>query len=186
MSTPEMKAAGVNSLIGTLRSAVDADRFESFIHALPAGTAALIVRPRLAHEWIPLVDVAPLHPVALSVLFDGRLAAMYELGHLQVQKDLNGMYRLFLRVASPGFIADRTQALYGTYTRDCGTLRLEGRTSTGLDLVIENRPHSSPAFYEALRGSIAGALELTGVKGLTISATDESNPHRRVFRAAWH
>ncbi len=181
-----MKAAGVNSLIATLRSSAPPERFEAFVQALPAATASLIVRPRMAHEWLALADVAPLHPIALTVLFEGRLAAMYDLGHLQVQKDLNGMYRLFLRVASPAFIADRTQALYDTYTRDCGTLRVEKRTSTSLDLVMDDRPHSSPAFYEALRGSIAGALELTGVKDLKVSSLDEGKASRCVFHAVWH
>jgi len=182
---PAVKGAGVNSLIQVLRQMSNAERFAQFERHLPPQTAALIERPRLAQEWVPLEEAAGLYAAAVTHLFDGDMARLYEVGRQQMRKDLSGIYRVFMRVASPAFVAGRAGALFEVYGRDAGTLSVGARTDTSMELILANRPFASPAYFEALRGSIAGTLELTGVRDLSVTIVDEHLPDRRVYLARW-
>lgn len=185
VATPELKAAGVNSLIGVLAQMTTPDRFAAFVRSLPPATASLVTRPRLAQEWVPLAEVDPLFTMSLDGLFDGDLRCFFELGRRQLRADMCGIYRVFLRVASPAFVADRAAAISDVYRRACGTLRIVGRTDHSLDILISERPFPSAPLFEYQRGSISGALELTGVKDLTVDIAGRPGIDSCLFRARW-
>lgn len=183
--TPELKAAGVNSLLAVLQTMVGRERYLAWARTLPAATSSLIHQPRLAQEWIALETIAPLYPSALHDLFAGDTERLYELGRQQLRNDMSGIYRVFMRVASPGYVADKTAAIYAVYARGCGTLSVVARTDNSLEFLLDHRPFPSLAFFESLRGSIAGALELTGIKDLKVVALDAARADQCRLRATW-
>jgi len=164
---------------------VPSSRFAAWVRTLPTSTSSLITTPRLAQAWVPLQDINPLYTMSLDGLFDGDLQCLYELGRRQLRNDLNGIYRVFLRVASPAFVADRAAAIYGVYGQHCGSLSVVGRGDHSLDLLVDDRPFPSAALFQYLRGSIAGALELTGVSDLEVELVDDPRPDACRFRASW-
>lgn len=172
-------------MLAVLRSMVAPERFSAWVRTLPPATAALIHQPRLAQEWIALEIISPLYTSSLDGLFDGDTERMYELGRQQLRNDMSGIYRVFLRVASPAYVAEKTSAIYAVYARDCGTLSVLARTDHSLDILVADRAFPSTPFFEALRGSIAGALELTGVKELHVVTIEDAKPDERLFRASW-
>lgn len=180
-----LKAAGVNSVISVLASMVAPAAFQAWSRQLPPATLSLIERPRLPQSWVPLEDINPLWTSSLTGLFGGDLSKLFELGRLQLRADMSGIYRVFLRVASPGFVADRAAAIYGVYGQNCGSLAVVGRTPTTLDIAVTERPLPSAAVYEYLRGSIAGALELTGVSALRVEMVKAPHDNERHYRATW-
>lgn len=184
-TSPAVKGAGINSLIRMLRQMSDPARFAEFERHLPPHTAALITRPRLPQEWIPLQDAAGLYAAAVTHLFDGDMSRLFDVGRQQLRNDLSTIYRVFMRVASPAFVASRASALYEVYGRDAGTLRVGARTDTTLEFILANRPFPSPAYFEAMRGAIAGTLELTGVRDVSVTIVDERGPDHRVYLAKW-
>ena len=180
-----LKAAGVNSVIAVLATMVPKPAFDAWVRQLPPSTASLIERPRLPQSWVPLADINPLWTESLTGLFGGDLQKLFELGRLQLRADMSGIYRVFLRVASPAFVADRAAAIYGVYGQHCGTLAVVARTANTLDIAITQRPLPSAAVYEYLRGSIAGALELTGVTNLRVEVVAAPQDNERLYRATW-
>ena len=185
-AVPMIKAAGVNSMIEVLASLAP-DRFRAWVGTLPPATADLIHRRRNPQSWVPLEALNPLYTLSLDGLFDGNIERLFELGRLQLRNDLSGIYRVFLRVASPGFVADRSAAIYAVYGQDCGTLKVVDRTEHSLDVLIDQRPLPSAAVFEYLRGSIFGAIELTSVKDLAVVMVPQ-NPEtadRRLFHVSW-
>lgn len=180
-----LKAAGVNSVIAVLATMVPKPAFEAWVQQLPQATASLIKHPRLPQSWVPLADINPLWTDSLPGLFHGELHKLFELGRLQLRADMSGIYRVFLRVASPAFVADRAAAIYGVYGQHCGALDVVARSNNSLDIAITERPFPSAALYEYLRGSIAGALELTGVNNLRVEMVAAPNDHERLYRATW-
>jgi hypothetical protein len=181
---PMLKAAGVNSLVAVLVTMVPKERLTAWVKHLPPATAALIERTTMPQSWVPLEDINPLWTESLS-LFDGDLHKLFELGRLQLRADMSGIYRVFLRVASPGFVADRAAAIYGVYGQNCGALTVVNRFEGGLDIAVTERALPSTPLYEYLRGSIFGALELTGVSNLEVKVVAEPRDNERVFRATW-
>jgi len=185
VSVAELKAAGLKSLFTALQQLAPPGAFEPWVHALPTTMAELLLRPRYAQEWVLLEQVHPLYVSALDDLFGGDTDKMFEAGRLQLRTDLLGIYRVFLRVASPAFVADRAAAIYGVYARCCGTLSVTDRGQHFLDARVEQRPFPSEAFFHTLRGAMHGALELTGVSGLRVEIVGAPAADTRLYRATW-
>ncbi|HEY1097844.1 MAG TPA: hypothetical protein VGF99_02910 [Myxococcota bacterium] len=182
---PELKAAGVNSMLKVLRDSITPAELLALQRVLPPPSVSLITRPRLAQEWVPLEHVAPIYETSLRVTFKGDAQKLYELGRQQLRNDMSGIYRVFMRVASPWYVADKTASIYAVYARHCGTLELVRRGERQLEFLLAKRPYPSHAFFESLRGSVAGALELTGVKDVVVSTIGEPSADSRLFRASW-
>jgi hypothetical protein len=185
MSVPELKAAGVKSLFTALQQVAAPGAFEPWVHTLPTTTAELVLHPRYAQEWVLLEHVHPAYVLAHADLFGGDIDKMFEVGRVQLRNDLLGIYRVFLRVASPAFVAERAAAIYGVYFRDCGALSVVDRGEQFVDVKLEQRPFPSEAFFHGLRGSIHGALELTGVSGLRVEIVGAPADDTRLYRATW-
>lgn len=186
MSTPLIKAAGFNSLVATLRGMVPGPDFDAFVAGLPRACADLILEPPLAMSWISLEDAEPVYALTFERLFNRDPNRMVELGRAQLRTDMTGIYRMFLRVASPAFVAARTSEIYGVYARDCGTLRTVVEQPGRIEILLADRPFPSPAFYHYLRGSVLGAMELTGVKQLSVTiAEGAGNSTRCLLRVTW-
>jgi hypothetical protein len=183
---PEIKAAGFNSLIAVLRGMVPAPAFESFVAALPRECGDLIREPPLAVSWLPVAHVAPVHQGAFEHLFAREPAKMCELGRLQLRADMSGIYRLAMRVATPAYIAERTSKIYALYARGCGTMRTLVDQPGRLEILVENRPLPSSAFYHYIRGNILGVIELTGVKRVSATILEGGGDSARcLFRVTW-
>jgi hypothetical protein len=186
MSAPELKAAGFNSLIAVLRGMVSAPAFENFVAALPRECADLIRQPPLAVSWISLEHSVPVHQAAFEHLFAREPAKMCELGRLQIRADLTGIYRLAVRVAAPAYIFARTSKIYALYARGCGTLRMVVDQPGRVELLVEDRPFTSPAFYHYFRGNILGVTELTGVTRISVTIVEGGGSSSRcLFRVTW-
>lgn len=186
MTTPLIKAAGFNSLITTLRGMVTGPAFDELVAVLPRSCADLILEPRLAMSWIPLEQAEPAYPLIFELLFNRDPVKMFELGRAQLRADMSGIYRSFLRIATPAFVAARASEIYGVYARDCGTLRLVVDQPGRIEILLEGRPLPSPSFYHYFRGSVFGAIELTGVKQLGVTiAEGGGNSSRCQLRVTW-
>ncbi len=181
-----VKAAGVNSLVTLLLERAPAERLAPWQRSLPPETASIVTQRRLASEWLPVEAVAPLYETALKMLFNDDANILYEVGRQQLRNDLSGIYRVFLRVASPHYVADKTAQIYSVYAQHCGTLEVIERAEHSLEIAMMNRPFSSHAFFETLRGSIAGVLELTGVKDVVVATVASPDTDSCVYRATWH
>jgi hypothetical protein len=183
---PLLKAAGFNSLIRVVRHKVSEPAFDRFAMCLPNATRELIGRPPLAISWIPLETSAPVYEVLHEQLFARDDSMMFELGRRQLRADMTGIYRLLMRVTTPEFVATQAAKIYGNYTRNCGTLRAASGDLHRLEIMMEDRPFSSRAFCDYMRGSIFGVMELTGVNDLAVSMTALPGfPARCRFGATW-
>ena len=162
------------------------DAYDTFVAGLPPRTRALILQPPLAVSWISLEDSVPVYTLAFERLFDRDPGKMFELGRAQLRADMTGIYRMFLRIASPRIVGARSADIYRLYTRKCGTLTVVVDQAARLDVLVEGRPFGSAAFYHYLRGSVFGVFELTGVKRLNVTLVDGGGDLPRcLFRVTW-
>lgn len=181
-----IKAAGFNSCIATLRGMVTGPALDELVTVLPRACADLILEPPLAMSWIPLEHAEPIYPLVFEHLFNRDPVKMFELGRAQLRVDMSGIYRMFLRVSTPAFVAARASEIYGVYARDCGTLRPVIEQPHRIELLLEGRPFPSQAFYYYLRGSVFGAIELTGVKQLSVTIIEGGGISSRCqLRVTW-
>ncbi len=162
----ETKAAGFNSTVTTLRKMVSPDRFEAFVARLPPDTASLVHKPPIATSWLPFPRIVPLYEGAHRDLFGGSDEQVFDLGRRQMRDDLNTLYRIFMRVASPQFVVERATQIWGTYLRDAGHIAVTRNEDRLIEVLADGYPAMSPTMWHYVRGMIHGTVELTGVPSL--------------------
>jgi hypothetical protein len=172
--------------VETIRSMVEPASWESFVAELPAPTRALVVQPPMATAWVPLDATVPLYIHAHDRLFKRDESRMMEVGRRVLQRDLKTIYRVVIRIASPGYVAARAARIYDTCARDAERMSVPLEQPQHLEVLVEGHPYPSVAFWALMRGSVAGVLELTGVKNLQVTLIDGGGvrDHAR-FRATW-
>lgn len=183
----EAKAAGINSSIQVLRQMVPAETFAAFLEQLPPNLADLVRRPPVATAWVPLAISVPFYERAYRELFGGSDERMFELGRRQSREDLSTIYRFFVRIASPSFVAARAAQLWGTYARDAGTMRLTRNDDRVAELLVEDYGAASAPVWPYLCGMVHGILELTKVAGIRVTIVEGggASNHARL-RVTWH
>lgn len=186
MRRPQTKAAGFNSSITTVRGMVTKEEFERFVAGLPPVSAALIQAPPLAMSWIPMEQTIEVHGRIFSDLFRGDPERMFEFGRRQFLADMNTMYKAFIRVASPRFVAGRAASIYETYTRDAGTMKVARDEERLIDLLVEGHPFPTTGNWAYLRGTVHAVIELTGVKDVKVKIAEGGGGSARcLYRITW-
>jgi hypothetical protein len=183
-SKVELKAAGFNSTVDVTRDLVGAAVFDRFVDQLPPELADYIKRPRLATAWIPFADFIRISELMGNQLFGGDLERAFEVGRRQFKADLSTVYKVFVRLGSVSFIAKRCALIYGTYTRNAGTMKVLAEQDHQLDVEISGHPFARPSLWQYLRGTVHGAAEASGAKSVKTTIV-EAQGQRCVIRLAW-
>jgi hypothetical protein len=186
MTEPEAKASGLHSWIRTVRETVDDAAWARFVDAVPKESQALLQHPPLAITWLPTRVLEPIWQRSTEILFGGDLERVAEVARRQLRADLSTIYRVFLRIATPKFVASRAAALYGTYFRNNGAMSVVAESDHSVDILVADVPNPTPYFYASLRGSIIGTIELTGVSEVRAVIVSGGNTARScLFQATW-
>jgi hypothetical protein len=186
MSEPESKAVLFNTVVEVLRETTSPAAFQALLAALPPETAQLVERPPLPVAWLPHTHSFALVRSACAVLYGGDEERTSDLARRAVLRDLNSLYRLFIKLSSPQYVIDRATRMWETYWRNNGTVRVE-REGPGSTLVhYEGMAHATSLFWSMQCGSLRGVMEATGVQGIEVRIIEGRNdPNRCTVRARW-
>jgi hypothetical protein len=173
------------SLVNVLRAKVPAPAFAAALAKLGPNEQRLVESPPLAVTWLPLAQGDAIEKMVEDAL-GGDLDAVTEISAEAAQSDLRGIYRAFIKLASPQFVATRAGAIYSTYVRDAGAMRLVSKAEHSVEIVLEGYPLPSPRFYALRRGNILGAVRATGI-GLPRCEIVGGGGHGAscLYRASW-
>jgi hypothetical protein len=161
---PEAKASGMISWTSVLRKRVDSARWSRFLAALPPETRTLVENPPLPMTWLPIRLLLPIFEQANGLLLDDDMEKVADVSRRQMREDLSTIYRVFIRVASPRYVASRAAVIYSTYFRNNGAARVVAETERSVDIAVDGVALPSPDLYARIRGSILGGIELTGAR----------------------
>jgi hypothetical protein len=186
MPEPENKAVSFNTLVEVLREITPPAAFQALLAALPRETAQLIERPPLPPTWLPYIHTFTLVRTACDVHFGGDEERTSELARRAVVRDLNSLYRLFTRFASPQYVIDRATRMWDTYWRNNGTVRVEREGSAATLVHFEGMAYATSLFWTMQCGSLRGVMEVTGVQGIEVRIIEgRDDPHGCTIRARW-
>ena len=68
-----------------------------------------------ASQWVPITFATRLFELAAPIVHPGKPLALRLLGRDLARDNLNGVYRIFLRVLSPQFVLAQNARLWSTY-----------------------------------------------------------------------
>jgi hypothetical protein len=162
---PASKGAGFTTVVAVLRESAPEARFEAYLASLPPATAALARTPPMAIAWLPIEHFYALIDRAQRVLLSHDPDGIAEVAYKSIGRDLNVLYRMFVRVSSVEGILSRTARLWDAYNRNHGTIAVTMRSRTSADVTYEGIPtYAPPAFWAFQRGALRAVIEATGVR----------------------
>jgi hypothetical protein len=184
MSRPEAKWIGIAGFIDATKRTVGAPSWARAAETLPAATKGLLAAPPSPITWVDAEHAFAVYDAIVMHAAAGRNDVLREIAREQVQGDLRGIYRLFVRLASAEFIAHRAASLYGSYWRGLGTVRAERSGSRSFDVLYEDVPRVRLVFMAVQLGGIEAALVASGLEGVRVNVVQTSEHHVRA-RAMW-
>ena len=183
--TPAGKGQGFTSAVRVLRE-LSGPRFEAILAALSPETRALVERPPLAVAWVPIRHIRELLNVTHQVWCPNDVGAITELGRQVLLSDLNALYRVFIRIASPHYILERAAKLWSTYTRNTGSLRVVEAGDKFAEVAYADIPDPSSAYWAFQQGTVIAALTATGAKDIKVIMVNGGNTQSFArLRASW-
>ena len=185
MSDPAVKAAGMNTMVEVVRSRAPAADFHRAVQAMAPEGRALVEHPPLPLVWVPLAIAATVEN-AMGAALGQDWNAIVEAAAEATKRDLGTIYRVFMKVASPKYVTSRAAALYTTYTRDAGTMRVTAEGDSHAEVTLEGVVYPTEMYYACRRGNILGALRATGARNVRCEMVKGGNTETyAVYRGSW-
>jgi hypothetical protein len=185
MGRPASKAAGFTTTTHTIREMASADAWERLLAALPEDTRALVHKPPLAVAWLDVHHFGALIDTALRVVFAGDEGALVVVGRRSIGKDLNTLYKMFIRLATPSFVIQRATKLWAQYNQEHGHMAAASLDMHSARITYSNIVIGSPAFWAYQRGAILAAVDATGIKNARIELAAGGGVDSATFEARW-
>jgi hypothetical protein len=188
MGEPESKGSGFVSLVGTLKSVLPAETMDRLIAALPPETAERVRKPPLPVVWMPARQFFDVLEATARVAFAGDDEKMMDVGRRAIQGDMKTMYRMFIKLFSPGFVIERGTRLWDTYSRNFGRVHAKPIGDNACDVIYEDLPrdYMSPAYWAYQRGCVCGIIEVTGMKNVqAVVRSGGGRDGNAVIRLSW-
>jgi hypothetical protein len=181
------KGAGFNSLVAVLRDDfLSAEQLAELLRKLPAETAEAIQTPPLPMAWIPCTRYGDLLSGVLEHSFRGDEERVVELGRRAFLYDLKTLYRVFIKLMSPGFVIDRASRIWQTYNRDNGLLTARKLGDTGCEITYDRIRAVYPGFWAHQRGCLLAAVQATGYpKATAVFSRPDDGQGNAAITVSW-
>jgi hypothetical protein len=144
----EVKGTGIKTTRDFVKSQFP-DQYDSWIESLPEKSRALYVSPMLnLAGWYPIKE-AYLTPMDMitKVLYDNdEKKAGEAMGSFSAEEALNGIYKLYMMVATPKYLMQRASVIFSTYYLPC-------------DIKVEEAGHKSVVMCISKFTSMSALLE---------------------------
>lgn len=182
---PQSKGAGFTTTANTLREDATGATWEAFLQALPEATAALVQKPPLAVAWIDVRHFGQLITQGQRVIFAGDVAGIERVARRAIYKDLNTLYRMFIRLSSPTFVIQRAAKIWGAYNQNHGSLSAEAVDAHSARVFYRQIAIGNEAFWAYARGAIMATVDATGIKNGRIQLTAGGGVDSADFLVTW-
>lgn len=183
---PESKGNQFLTRLSVLRKLATPQQMDALIHALPPSTAELVRVPPLPMSWIHSSHWPELCQGAHRVVFQNDDEKLVHWGKTAMHVDLSTIFKMFLKLASPQFVARRAGNLWDQYNRNNGkvhTVEVDART---VDVFYDGIRAVNRSFWTFQGGVVRAAIEASGVKDVRAQQTaGGGTSHACTIRVTW-
>ena len=147
-------------------------QYDKWLGLLPESSKVIFEKPVLPSNWYALNDAAIIPTAALAeVLFDNNIKeGAWQSGRFSAEAALTGVYKFFVKAASPHFIIGKAGKIFTTYYRPSNiqVVKKEEKTVT---LHITRFEEPSELIEYRIGGWMERALEISGSKNVEVKIT---------------
>lgn len=169
--------------IVTLRTLLHGHRTEEPFLAALSPEAQRVYRTSTASSWVDLPVAFEIYARAAERLYPTEHEPMRRLGREIGRIQMTGIYKVFLRIATPEFLVSRVSHLWRTFY-DHGQATVEAFTRDSGVLVVGGFPELVHTQREYIAGYLIILLELTGAHGVRVTLM-ENDPQAWRWLLAW-
>jgi hypothetical protein len=143
---------------------------------------ALLEQPVMPFTWYPFGLLMDIDHAIVTEVMGGNVARMLQFGHDLGTRDIQGVYRVFVLVASPVFALSKVSALGSMYFRESTLAFLPTGSSEG-ELEVVGRAAPLYMCQYGIVGWLTAVLEVTKATGIEVTHT--SCVHSGAARCRW-
>jgi hypothetical protein len=155
---------------------------EAFLAALTP-EAGRIYRTATSSGWVDHQLAFEIYAQAAQRMYPTEREPARRLGREIGRIQMTGIYKIFLRIATPEFLVRRVSHLWRTFY-DHGQAGIEAFTRESGVLVVRGFPELVRSQREYIAGYLIALLELTGARGVRVSLM-ENDPQAWRWLLAW-
>jgi hypothetical protein len=148
------------------------DKYTEWLRTMPEASRNIMSKPVYVSDWYPVKDAAVDPTIAIGkVIFDGdSIKAGMETGRFSSESALNGVYKIFVKMATPQFIIGRSGKILPSYY-DPSDISVKESGPKHVILNISRLPMNHEVLEARIFGWIQKALEVTGCKNVLVNPT---------------
>lgn len=149
-----------------------AAKYDEWLCTMPDSARNIMAKPVFVSDWYPVKDAAIEPTVAIGkVLYAGDAQkAGWETGRYSSETALSGIYKIFVKMATPQFIIGRAGKILPSYY-DPSEIAVKETGPRHVVLNISRLPLNHEVLEARILGWIERALEITGCKNVKIQTT---------------
>jgi hypothetical protein len=162
----DIKGRVLLDTLATVKERGGEQELSKIVKGLSDTSRKVFESPILFSEWYPLDAFAEFLEVDIRETADGDREVLARRSEKVIESQLRGIYKIFVRLGSPGFVITRISAVHETYFRGVKIVpEVEGHTATiryfGFQKQHNIMEHTIIGFFrKALRMSGANRVDL--------------------------
>ncbi len=146
------------------------ERYDEWLGKLSEKSREIYTGAIDSSKWYP-ITIAGIEPTrkAIEMFFQGDYQkGAWEAGKFSAQKALTGIYKIFVKASSPGYIIQRASRIFATYYQPC-KMEVLDKTDKSVVLEISNMTESDIVIEYRIGGWIEKALEISGANNISVN-----------------
>jgi hypothetical protein len=182
----EIKGSAVKSIPDFIRK-VHPENYQVWINALPEASKKIFTSPILPSNWYPLQEAAVVPTEVLgNLIFDDARHGAWQNGRYSAESALTGIYKFFIKTASPFFIINRAGKILTTYYQP-SDMKVVEQGDNYVVLHITEFEEPDELIEARIAGWIERAMEIHGVGFVQVDITKSLTRNDPVteFRVKW-
>ncbi len=167
----EVKGSAVKSITDFIKKN-HSDKYQEWLEVLPEESKKHFMKPILPSNWYPVIEAAVLPTEKLAELFfdNDPIKAAWESGRFSAETALTGLYKFFVKAASPHFIVGKAGKIFSTYYQPSEMSVVDkGEKWVKLHITVFETP--SEIIEARIGGWIEKAMEISGCANVKVEIT---------------
>lgn len=185
-----MKIKGT-SVLGTLHfvSKTFPEQTSEWIDSLPAESKKIFSNPVISGQWFSFSAgmIVPMEKIGEMFYSGNSKKAASEMGKFSAEEGLKGIYKIFVKIASTGFVLRKTSQIFGTYY-DGASIEVVEQTANGAVFKVSGIEKQGRIFFDRVSGWMEKTIEIVNNKPINVSYIESEHSDgtlSAVITASW-
>jgi hypothetical protein len=172
----EIKGSAVKSIPEYLKK-FHPEKYGQWIDSLPEKSKKIFTETVMSSNWYSLQDAAILPTEALGqILFSDAEKGAWQCGRFSAESALTGIYKFFIKAASPFFIIERAGRIFSTYYQP-SKMEVVEKGDSYVVLHITQFEEPSKLVEARIGGWIERAMEIHGIAWVKVTIEKSLTRH---------